>query len=710
MRYRLYAFFVIAILATSGASHAASTAKSKAKPKTPAKTVTAVKPKPGPPAKTFKPTCQKDFCDSLLRFHRRTIVEAYAQHGTHDPKWEDKVATFLDSCARGAARVDAPQLATVLAQAKELLDLGCTDPLVISLCGGVLYLNKSEAQAQSLLEKALVELPKSGYCKWRAAVIPNYLLCINNDTGCLTPDERTAVERQQVSLIAEALRDGSYKPGESRIQLWNLLSVVDAEHRDAVAAELAKNPRVDKYALNVFKGQSEIDNGWADRGTGYASEVTEQGWKGFEEHLTAARKLLTDAWKLHPEYPEAPCLMIKVTMAGLGNPGDTERLWFNRATAAQFDYLPAYNSLRWALRPRWGGSLEELYQHGVTCLQTKRFDTEVPWEFFQSLLDITTDLEGKKSYWLKPDTEKHLEALYDGYTKSRPDKLDRFSTFRAATAWYVGDYKKAKTLLDDLGDRADETVFSECFKTTREFVRTESAVLGGPQAPRLQAAAVLYKSGRFAEALAAYEAIRTDAKDDSAVSRFIRDTTAPIAIEGALSMGDWADLRASTDLVEWHSKYKGSWSVEPDGTIVLTPPDNAGPELLSRARFGTRFEIRGQVEFGYEYRRAFVAFRHPTLVLYACLDRSNKEVSVCQGFAKRLQHEPVELGEKNDFLVRYRDGRISIHVDGKPAIEDFDCDIRRDQPMEVGVGAFVFGDEPVLKFRNLQVRKLPAQP
>jgi len=87
--------------------------------------------------------------------------------------------------------------------------------------------------------------------------------------------------------------------------------------------------------------------------------------------------------------------MIKVLMGVGGSDGDLSlRDWFDRAVEAQMDYEPAYNSLLWALTPRWGGSHGKMYQFGLECLATKRFDTCVPEKLIQIVLDIDSELGG----------------------------------------------------------------------------------------------------------------------------------------------------------------------------------------------------------------------------------------------------------------------------------------------------------------------------
>ena len=61
------------------------------------------------------------------------------------------------------------------------------------------------------------------------------------------------------------------------------------------------------------------------------------------------------------------------------------RLWFERATAAQLDWTPAYAEMRRHLLNR--GRTRQ-YAFGVECLKTGRYNTEIPWRFLVVLEEV----------------------------------------------------------------------------------------------------------------------------------------------------------------------------------------------------------------------------------------------------------------------------------------------------------------------------------
>ena len=83
-----------------------------------------------------------------------------------------------------------------------------------------------------------------------------------------------------------------------------------------------------------------------------------------------------------------------VNRAVAGVEGETPRFWFDQAVAAQLDAPGAHRTLRWAIRPRWGGSHEEMLRFGLECLNTRRFDTSVPDVFADVVFDIKEENGG----------------------------------------------------------------------------------------------------------------------------------------------------------------------------------------------------------------------------------------------------------------------------------------------------------------------------
>jgi tetratricopeptide (TPR) repeat protein len=425
----------------------------------------------GPKAKT-----SKEFEQVIQKWRHRSIIEAYHKFGNHTRTWDKDAAKFLDVYYRWHANVGNGALTRqVLAAGNSLIGKGCDDAVALSCYGAALCQAGKPREAVPILQRALNSYAKSRYPKARECLAISQLVQAKMAARNLSSKDYNLLIDRAVACVGKSMTDGSFIPGEQRVMVnaFYLSSPgVYAGARSRYRSGLMKLRKVDPYLLNSVSGYVELDEAWAARGDGMGFTVGEKQWKGFFDHLAKARKALTAAWKLHPEFPEPASAMIPVAMGEPGSSIREVRLWFDRAVAAEMDYKDAYFRLQWALRPRWGGSREDLYSLAVDCLNTRRFDTEVPWFFMQTMCTIEQESRGSKACWDRPDTKKKLRMLFDGYEKSNFGKgTDWFRSVEAALAWHCGRPKDAKAMIARLGNKFQKNAFVQVFGVPYEQAR-----------------------------------------------------------------------------------------------------------------------------------------------------------------------------------------------------------------------------------------------
>ena len=231
-------------------------------------------------------------------------------------------------------------------------------------------------------------IPESGYSRGTARLVATGL------RGDLTRrnegmGRRHAVDPVELRFFLEALRDGSYSPDDDVVLVahlvlsgggWSLFE----RNRAAIVGAVEQTQWVDPWARHYLSGLRRVHDAWDARGNAFADKVKPEGWKGFSESLALARQDLEASWRARPDRPEAATKMIEVAMAE-GLPGETPRLWFDRAVAARMDFMDAYRHMITALRSRWGGTEGELLAFARECAATRRFDTEVPFQAFNAV-------------------------------------------------------------------------------------------------------------------------------------------------------------------------------------------------------------------------------------------------------------------------------------------------------------------------------------
>jgi len=233
-------------------------------------------------------------------------------------------------------------------------------------------------------------------------------------------------------------------------------------------------PTVPQWWSKILQGKVQISLAWMVRGNADAGHVTDLGWKGFAEHLTLADTLLTAAWNLEPERPEAASDMITVAMGDHTDNGSTFD-WFNRAMAAQMDYSAAFTALYTSLLPRWLGTYDDMLRLGTAAAASGRYDTTTPWQLISAVLDISGDareMGGDTSAALTPEVYTACAKVIAGYQARRPGSNHAYyETHLAILAWLCGR-QTAESLahLDAAGAAVESAIIQkDLHMTTAEF-------------------------------------------------------------------------------------------------------------------------------------------------------------------------------------------------------------------------------------------------
>ncbi len=473
----------------------------------------------------------------------------------------------------------------------------------------------------------------------------------------------------------------------------------------------AGDPGTDPWTARMIAGRLHLRLAWHRRSGARGSDVTKEGWEGFSHHLEQARVALTEAWELNPQMPEAATEMITVTMARAGRRGDGPRVWFDRAVQAQLDYLPAYRKLRWALRPRWGGSHEAIYSFGIECLKSERFDTHVPYELFLALQDIVSDADDYDAWYSKRGVYEDVLAMIDGYL-GEPSMSTRHHWYRSlgvALAWRCGRWQDAQQALDNLGRDADPDAFRRLDLDVDDAV-SEILVRGADPDGRAGRADALADDGQFDEALKLYDELRKQGADVPSRALFVRRRIGELEFQRDFAGDGWVDIQPGHDLDNWQVQ-TGQWTVHEDGTLVGTSAKQ-GLFLTYEYDLGARFEVRGQIRFvksPYSKFNAGIYFgsgRGKRWHAYRMYEIENF-AALYDTWGKETRSDVAVEGVNTFSLMRW-DQTLHAHLNDQPTHEQYVMQIGADG--RLGIGGRYWYDGAVLQFTNLQVRALRKEP
>jgi hypothetical protein len=367
--------------------------------------------------------------------HGRWIAEIYAaasaRHGAPDPAWQDDLQRLFESTGQSIAKSDdrTPEVASLAAAARSLLAAGCKDPVAQYVAARALReTDPDESDRLAAASLGPIRRGDSTVLKWwalssQAIAGRRSLLPEARRMVAVAAADPVFAGRRGRHYIRETWGDRDYKP---RGVPW-----LD---RDGIAA-LTKHAAANPWVVHVSTGLFHVSQAKSGR---LAKQARAEALAQAAGHFTAAHGM-------QPDCPEAATGMILVTALAPELDGATPREWFDRALDAQIDFQPAFQAYVETLTPEAGGSLAAMFRFAVECLESRRFDTDLPYWFVLTLAMAQKDAGAGRSVWAAVGVRERLDALFDGYlaSESAPMPPEFWREGRYLTAWAGGRYDDA---------------------------------------------------------------------------------------------------------------------------------------------------------------------------------------------------------------------------------------------------------------------------
>lgn len=669
---------------------------------------------------------EKDFEREQAAWADRVIVKpALARIAAKgDVPWAKDVEPFLRQAAARVFRNRTSEVSRKLEfEGMRLIRANCEDPVVAMLAGLLCVQNSGEW-------RTVWDCATHAEKGWAAIPDCPAVFILHTQIMLGSAWERSGTKAKIPGTDAAALaaleimtRDGSFLPGEDEILLLHLqvAEPVINRNREKIIKLLPTLKLTDWVRWTVM-GEIRINQAWEKRGGGWASEVTAEGWKGFALHLGQARELLVKAWKANPKCPAAAARMITVAVAGQPVAGETERTWFDRAIAARCDYRQAYEGLIWAYRPRWIGSHELMLSFGKACMDTKRYDTNIPSYFAKVCNSIVAEIPDWREFYRRPEIAKRIIEQSEGWLKepSREGEKNMRQSYLAVNTWLTGDNVKAAEALKALNGtplHPDVLLKLEVHKVTEADFRDEVAIGSFPLAKDFAKASKLYDEGNNDAAEAEFLNIQPKAAAD--VGEIIASKLRIIGIEKSFAKGEWVKLPTSAGLRDWVQS-RGKWKVGEDGALINKGDDLPG-WLFHRAHVGRNFVMK--LEFSVDSkekccRRCDIIFgsngniiEPMNYVTYGQFGKFGPEVKFASNYRPpwNFSKKGIKYEENNKLHLRCKDGKITFTINGQAACTDqvlegmnFGAGNAR-----VGIGNMRWCAKNTTTIRNIQIRRPP---
>ncbi|HEY3863440.1 MAG TPA: DUF4339 domain-containing protein [Verrucomicrobiae bacterium] len=656
-------------------------------------------------------------------FHNRQYLDAYQELGAHDQPWDAGakllIRDWMDDNYGGETQSNVANYITL--GNKLAADPSCNDAIALTAAAATCPEYFEGVRRFKRAVEAFGHSHYKAYPQWFATVM------LASRTG--GDEERAgALEKDALRLFHLALKDGSLRAEDQGLVYDILISGwgegFHKRHAKAICDIAAAAGESFQWLALMLKGRFEDDLAWTARGEGFGNTVTATGWQGFHDHTLAASNSIYQAWQLHPDWPEAAGFMVYVAIGEGG--ADGCRQWFDRTTVAQVDFAPAWHSMRWALRPRWYGSLAALRALGVSAIDSGRFDTDVPRKFFDCVSDIENELKlqpGEHIYG-RADIWPEMKRMYEGYiaAPSQASDADGWRRAYAIVAYLGGQYAVSRQQLEKLDWSLPQTQLANWGRDLA-LLPLEVAARTGPDGAEVAKAEEDRGQDRIAEALAIYQKISASAADDL-TRKFIQQRVAALSMEQRLAAGEWVDfLPASGGDLNWTAEI-GSYTVQPGGAIDV----KAGPRgsiLVCHTRVGANFEIKGEMEAVHSTTKDFqggIVAGMPELNYenwYALRLKRNANEGDAFTFSRGNRHDssfsaPAGLnGDTNTFDFRLSGGnRVHVVVNGKAlrlGSTGLGSIWLRQSESLAGFGSYNDMNETVIRYSKVQLRRIGAQ-
>lgn len=392
----------------------------------------------------------------------RHFVRWYKNSSASSGDYNEETARFLDEyCHYKACDKESQSWKSLLEKAEKITE-NPSSPAIARFCHAkLLHRDKQTDRAEKLMGKLMAEMESSGHPHIHSYLVRQAMkeLLSERMSGVFT--EKNECEKKSAQALCMALASGEFSAGEMRTAFELVDCSFSDDNLEIIINGLKSSEKTDPWLMNMIEGIYHISKAWRWRGSGWANEVTDDGHKEFLVCLEKAENSLEKAYELKPDFPEAAECMITVVMGKGGKPGKSERYWFDRAVAAEMDYTHAYERYLWSLRPRWGGSHEKMIRFAEECLETGRFDTDVPWIYLATIREIGKEAPHNrwKAIFRTDGVERNLRILFDGMMSepSRKHDLDRISAQKANVLLWQGNYEEAGKIVASLDSNFDMT-------------------------------------------------------------------------------------------------------------------------------------------------------------------------------------------------------------------------------------------------------------
>lgn len=673
---------------------------------------------------------QTDLSRDRWAWMQRVVLPVFEKHLEKWPAQAERARGFVKQALMAQIKhpeVDRARTPEMLEkEGLELEQARVDDPLVLWATAWAAWdWREGYMDALARLHKAAGHQALKDYPAVLHLMIRRLIYDIEDDRN---DDEPTHADEYFKAGVKAATDPASYASGDDEI-LWHDTGHVFyrqhvEKHQDEME-KLAQTPGVTPWLREMMLGKLHSSLGWKSRGGGFTNTVTAAGWKGFEQHMPEAVAHFRKAWELRKDRADPAAQMIDILKAGFAEPDESLRLWFDRSVAAQFDATDAYYEYVWALRPRWGGSVNAIRALLLACALADRPDTEVA-EVVLKLVDFIksdSDAEDDRTVLQTPVIKEAVLHTVRRLAEEPSRAWERPWRFAdlGVHAWKAAEYPLADDILRQVPVPFPRQTRRKLHLAGNEMeVRGLSAIHAIGMEQEWQAAQDAYLAKHITESLQICQDIAGRFQGEP--PGMLLERMAACKFEQGFAKGKWVKMHAFPDMAEWHH-LSGQWRGLKTDTLHITGHDGQG-YLLHNGRVGRDFELRGEYTVEgkdlYQGLSIMLGYHRTDMEHFiACAHWGNHDggalVTLLRDFAQtNAPHTTLRGGDHTwRFHIFCKEGRVTFRLNHHDILLDH---LNKDDEGEafemhedglIGFCHHFFGIGTTTEIRHLEIRRVP---
>lgn len=648
-------------------------------------------------------------------------VEGLTPEPPHLPKerWKPYATAFVAHVCEAPER---PSLKEIHSMARDLAPVAKEHPVSAYAVSTMLQGDPGSDDLAAAAVKALDGQAGSEVLAFRAAA----LLALST-----AADEPPRVAEERVESALKALRrmldaEQGLSKMHDRVAAYVLTggsmeSFFEFLH-ERVMEEVVRTEKARPWLKKWIEGEHSLKRAWEARGGGYANTVSRGGVAVFHHESDKARRLFTEAWELKPETPEPAVSMIYASLSMNGAEAVRHmKHWFGEVTRLQVDVPKAATHVLWGLRPRWHGSLEQMRSFGLSCAETARHDSGLPWVLLQAHRDFASEWDVPAEYFkeLPGSHYNSMAAVFDG-AEAEPKRaawrtVDR--TNAAIFAFKCRRYDDAAKWLQKLGQKPSLRVLEEWDDELDAALLTgkTAAYVDAGLGRQLQQAETAEKGFQAATAAEYYQQALDEGGDrlQGAGRDYVEQRLAATRIEGTARAGKAAALIPENPKFRGWTRQGGGWEL--DGGTWLHRGRATVHTTSCEARIGPVFTLEGDVEVTDPDKdtHLWFAYGYPErgpgrwMALRFHYDGKETRALLSGGLNEALEEPKIEVQPRFKFRLVGTPSGVSLHINDKPVFENVPLPpgYVKEQYSQIGIGAYTASERTRVRIHQLMVKK-----